>query len=253
MRRRRRESVRQHLLKRMVRRVVRPERENAAGMQLRGEPGQPLRLVQRGVARMQQVSRRMVDIHQHRVEAALRSVGIETGGGMRHREEVAMDQAATRITRQGLAERKQSLLVPFDDLGKRVNHDQRSNARIFEHGERGVAEPEAADDDVEVVPIKGGQSEACQRDLGGGELARHQEGIAEFDFVDVDAGGWLPAAPQAEHAHRGRTKIQLFEIHAHGTTDLTATSTTLHNGCGPPQPGQQSSIALCLPRPVLSG
>ena len=57
--------------------------------------------------------------------------------------------------------------------------------------------------------------ESGRFDLGGGELARHQELVAEFDFVDVDASGKLPSAPQAEYAHRGRAKIQFLEIHAH--------------------------------------
>ena len=33
-----------------------------------GEPGQPFRLVQRGVARMQQLARRVIDIDQHGIE-----------------------------------------------------------------------------------------------------------------------------------------------------------------------------------------
>ena len=34
-------------------------------MQMLGKPGKPLLLVQRGVARMQQPARRVIDIHQH--------------------------------------------------------------------------------------------------------------------------------------------------------------------------------------------
>ena len=47
------------------------------------------------------------------------------------------------------------------------------------------------------------------------ELARHQKRVAEFYLVDVEAGAEMPPPPQAEHAHRGGTKIQLLEIHAH--------------------------------------
>ena len=157
----------------------------------------------------------MIDIHQHRIEAAARRAGIESVRGMRHREEVAVDQAAARIAGQLLAERKQTLLVPLDDLGQRVDHDQGSHARIFEHRLRGVTEPETADDDVEVVSLKRGQPEPRQFNLGDGEGARHQKLVAEFDFVDVDTGGGMPSAPQAEHTHRGGAKIQFLEIFAH--------------------------------------
>ena len=66
----------------------------------------------------------MIDIHQHRIEAATRYVQIESIRGMRHREEVAIDETATRIVGHLLAKRKQALLVPFDHLGQRIDHDQ---------------------------------------------------------------------------------------------------------------------------------
>jgi hypothetical protein len=87
--------------------------------------------------------------------------------------------------------------------------------RIFEHRLRRIAEPEAADDDVDIRARQRSQSEPGQFDLGDRELARHQERIAEFYFVDVEAGAEMPPPPQAEHAHRGGAKIQLLEIHAH--------------------------------------
>src|SRR6202035_3728192 len=57
-------------LKCLIRRVVRPQREHAAGTQMRGELGKPRRRVQRGVAWMQEAAWRVIDIDQHRVEAA---------------------------------------------------------------------------------------------------------------------------------------------------------------------------------------
>ena len=154
---------------------------------MRGEPLQAFRLVQCGVARMQQVCRRVVDIHQHRVEAATGRGGIEPIRRMRHREEVGIDETAARIAGQLLAERQQTLLVPFDDLGKRVDHDQRPHAGIFQHRLRGVAKPETADDHVEVAACQCRQSQPREFDLGRRELARHQVFVAELDFEDVDA------------------------------------------------------------------
>ena len=134
---------------------------------------------------------------------------------MRHRKEIAMDEAAARIGGQFLAERNQPLLVPFDHLGQSVDHDQRTHIGMFQHGARGIAKPEAADDDVDIPAIQRGQSQPRQFDLGGGELARHQEFVAELDLENIEARCGRPAAPQAQHAHRGRAKIQFFEIHAH--------------------------------------
>ena len=115
---------------------------------------------------MQQVARRVIDVHQHRIEAARRRAESKPSARIRHREEVAVDEAAARIAGQLLAERQQPLLVPFDHLGQRIDHDQRPHAWVFQHGQRGVAEPEAADDDVEIFARQRRQSEPRQFDLG---------------------------------------------------------------------------------------
>jgi len=63
MRRRRRKGAGQPALERGIRWIVRPQRENAAGVQMRGKPRQPFGLVERGMVWVQQVLRRMVDNH----------------------------------------------------------------------------------------------------------------------------------------------------------------------------------------------
>ena len=133
----------------------------------------------------------------------------------RHREEIAIDEAATRITGELLAERKQPPLVPFDHLGQRIDHDQRSHAGILQHRLRGVAESEAAHHHVEFFARQRRQPQPRKFDLGHRVLARHQELVAELDLVDIDIRP-APSPPQAEHAHRRRAIIQLFEIEAHG-------------------------------------
>jgi hypothetical protein len=104
-------------------------------------------------------------------------------------EEVAVNKAATRIRRQLLTERQQATLVPLDHLGQCIDHDQRSHARIFQHGLRGVTKSESANDHIEIPSLERRQSEPRQRNLRDREQARHQKFIAEFYFVDVDAGG----------------------------------------------------------------
>jgi hypothetical protein len=63
---------------------------------------------------MQQVAREVIDIDKHRIETAAGVAGIESIRGMRHREEVAMDEAAARIAGQLLSKRQQALFVPLD-------------------------------------------------------------------------------------------------------------------------------------------
>ncbi len=45
-----------------------------------GEPCQTGRFIQRGMARMQQVARRVIDIHQHRIETAAGGERIDPAG-----------------------------------------------------------------------------------------------------------------------------------------------------------------------------
>src|SRR3954449_11348610 len=60
----------QYTLKSIIRRIVRPERENTSWIKMTSKPSQPFRLVQRGVAWMQQLARRMIYVHQHGIETA---------------------------------------------------------------------------------------------------------------------------------------------------------------------------------------
>jgi hypothetical protein len=62
----------QDTLKSIIRRIVRPERENTSWIKMTSKPSQPFRLVQRGVAWMQQLARRMIDIDQHGIETPAR-------------------------------------------------------------------------------------------------------------------------------------------------------------------------------------
>ena len=126
------------------------------------------------------------------------------------------------------------------------------HGRVFQCGLRGVAEPEAADDDVEIAARQRRQSNPRQRDLGDGEQARHQELVAELDLVDVEARGELPSSAQAEHAHRRRAEIQLLEIDAHRRPPLTTTQNRGANDGGPAAPHRTKPIPARLPRPGLN-
>ena len=61
-----------------------------------------------------------------------------------------MNEAAATIAGELGAERNQSVPVPVDDGGQRIDHEQRSDLRVLQHGPGGVAEPESADHDIEM-------------------------------------------------------------------------------------------------------
>jgi hypothetical protein len=127
---------------------------------------------------MQQVSRRVIDVYQHRIEAAVRRVGIEAISGMRHREEGAIDERGSSVS-----------------------------------GLPGGSKPCSCHSMISAgASITINDCRPRERDPGQGERARRQEFVVALDLVDVGTGGELPSAAQAEHAHRRRAKIRLFEI-----------------------------------------
>ena len=66
------------LLKLTVRRIIRPQGKDAPGMEVRCKARETIDGVERCMARMQDVLRRVIDINQDRVVAASRMVSIET-------------------------------------------------------------------------------------------------------------------------------------------------------------------------------
>lgn len=61
-------------------RVVGPEGEDAAVVQVRGEGAQPGGFVEGAVARVEEVARRVVDVQEHGMKTAAGLSGIETRG-----------------------------------------------------------------------------------------------------------------------------------------------------------------------------
>ena len=71
--------------------------------------------------------------------------------------------------------------------------------------------PNYVDDDVELVPLRPGQTEAGQLDLGDREEARHEELVAQLDLVDVDLERRLDPPTQADLTSGGLAPGELFE------------------------------------------
>ena len=68
------------------------------------------------MARMQDVSRRVVDVEEDGMETAARRLRIKTDVGVGHGEEVASQQANPWIRRQVGGVGKQRTLMPTDNL-----------------------------------------------------------------------------------------------------------------------------------------
>ena len=163
--------------------------------------------------------RGVVDIEQDRIEPAARTCRIEAGVTGREREEITRDEAAAAICRQAWPEWHQARLVPADHRRHRLDDQKLGDAGLVEHAPRRVAEPEPADDDAETVAGAGLEPELGERDLGGAELARHQECIAELYLEEVLAGREVATAPEAQVTHRRRYVVQLLEGEAHDGTN----------------------------------
>ena len=103
--------------------------------------------------------------------------------------------------------------MPRHDGLERLDHRQLGHPVVLERGERGVAEAEAADEDGEGGARRGREPDPGQLLLTGGELARHEEVVAELDLVDVTPGDRVPAPPEADLAPRGLLPVQLLDPH----------------------------------------
>ena len=128
-----------------VRRIIGPKGEDAAGMQMAGERAQSFRLVESGVARVQKMARRMIDIQQHGVEEPARLRRVESFRGSRAGKEVGVQHPTARITGELLAQWHHAAFVPFDYRRQSIHDEKRSDLVMLEGRRRGVAEPQPAD------------------------------------------------------------------------------------------------------------
>jgi len=114
--------------------------------------------------------------------------------GMRHRKEVAVDEAAARVLGQLLAEQQQALLVPFDHLRKRIDHHERSRGWIFEHRLRD-------NDDIEVrCSDHQGRARPSERDENPvPRNARSYASRPDCDTIPAARGGGFAAPSHRTH------------------------------------------------------
>ena len=196
---------------RVVGRVVRPERERSARSQVTGCGAQPRGRVQIAVAVGEPVARRVVDVDQDRVVA--RAVGRRLGA--HEREEVVLDEHRARVVDQLGRDRQQ--LAPCQSMtaGSVSTTVSVATRGSCERGHRRVAEPEAADEHVQLVAVDDAETAPRELLLGDREQARHQVLVAELHLVHVDVEHRLVPSPQRQLPHRGGLEIELLEPGAH--------------------------------------
>jgi len=200
----------------LIRRVVRPESKDASGMELRGAAMQSGDLVECTVPRVQETLRGVVDVEQDSVKEPVWILCVESLPGGGEREEIAQDQTASRVGRKLRPERNETAPVPADDGLKRLDNEERTDSGMIERGERGVPQPKATDDDIQLGSLHGRQSQIGERDFDLMEEARHEECIAQFHLEDFQSieGVDSPAA-QDQLAERGLAVVEFSEIGAH--------------------------------------
>jgi hypothetical protein len=118
------------------------------------------------------------------------------------------------------AEGDEGALVPVDDGSEGLDDEEGTKVGMAEGGDGGVAEAEAAHDDVEgggSEGVEGGEAEICKGYLYIVEEAGHEEGVAEFDFEDFEAiEGEEAATAEDEIAQGGFAVVELGEVGGHG-------------------------------------
>ena len=159
---------------------------------------------------MEHAARSVVDVHEHRVIPA-RCLRTEAGTLRDHREEIPVDQVASRICGELAREREQMALVPLDDHIQRFDHVHRAHSGVLQDRSCRVAEPEPAYDDIEVATDNFCEREAGEVDLGNREQARHEELIAELHFVHIDLERRFQSSPHADLTNRCLTPVDLLE------------------------------------------
>jgi hypothetical protein len=114
------------------------------------------------------------------------------------------------------AEGDEGAAVPFDDGLESLDNEEGMDGWVFESREGGVAQTEAAYDDIEAGSFETGETESGEFFLDHVEEAGHEEGVAEFDFEDLETvQGADAAAAQCQGAERGGAVIEFGEVGGH--------------------------------------
>ena len=113
---------------------------------------------------MQEVPRRMVDVHEHGV-MAVRSVGPEARASGNHGKEVSVDQVASLIRGEFMAHWEQPTLMPFDDFAQDLDDLQGPHPGVSQDGVCCIAEAEPSDHNIEICTRGAGERDVGERDL----------------------------------------------------------------------------------------
>ncbi len=200
----------------VIRRVIGPESEDAAWLELSGERAQSGRRIEVTVARVEEVARGVVDVEEDGLEAATGLRGIEARGGRGEGEEVAVDEAAAWIAGEHGAERDEAAPMPVDHGVEEIDDDQLADRRVLQRGDGGVTEPEAAHHHIARTGSERGEAEIGEGDFDFVEEARHEEVLPELHLEDLEIIERPHAAPaQGEIAERRFSEIEFGKVAAH--------------------------------------
>lgn len=135
---------------------VGPQPEDTAGAEHPSCASESCGLVEVRVARVQEIARRVVDVHQDRVVGVL-VLPTKRNTCADRLEEVRGYKAASGVGRQLLAQRYEVPPVPLDYLRQRLDHVERPDAVVGQDCARRVPETQASDGDVQAVAVDVGR------------------------------------------------------------------------------------------------
>ena len=239
------EHLTQRFQERRVRIVVRPHREHAPGLEEGLHPPQAVLPIEIRMGGIEQLPRRVVDVQQHRVPAPPRLRRIEPLSA-RQREEIRVEQRATRIGRQFLAVGHQPAPVPIDHRLQRLHHHQPRHLRKRQRRRRRVAQPQPADHDLPPAARQRPQPQPRQLLLRLVEQARHQVLAVQLHLDRLrPVQRQHPPPLQDQFPQRCLPVVQFFELRFHRPPTVPRHPPLSHIKCsGPPLPPQNVRFIL---------
>ena len=191
-----------------------PECEDAGGVEVVAELGEAGVGIEAAVGVVEAGVGGVVDVEEDEVVAG----GGVGGGAADALEEVVVDEGAAGFVDQSVGGGDEAVAVPGDDGFEVFDDVDAADAVVVEGGDGGVAEAEAADEDVAgLIVVEGLEWKLGEGGLALVDDAGHEELAVEGDLVDgcaAERGGAADAEDQL--AHGGGLAVELLEGGGHG-------------------------------------
>ena len=154
-------------------------------------------------------------------EVAARLRRIKPVAGGRKPKEITLHNPAPLVLSQRRHKRNEAVGVPADHRLKHLDDRERSNMGVLQNSLRGIAQPEAANQNVGRRAVKGREGEPSECNFRRGEEARHQMLVTEHYFKHIGVQRQDAPPAQADRADGSRRIVQFLEQAAHAGSGET--------------------------------